>query len=176
MPYAGEWVTLWEGRARGPGSRGGGDPVRIIEVHGAGNRYLMHGDREAGWAINHIPMRARRLLRAAKGKPMSERLSAVPETDRQQAAVKGHNGRAVAIIYGDSRAERAAMAELFAAAPETAAERDRLRASNAELLAALKAAKDQLDVLAPRADSSFRADFVKARKQVDAAIAKAEEG
>lgn len=42
------------------------------------------------------------------------------------------------IVTGNNEAERKANAALIAAAPETAAERDRLRQVNAELLVALK--------------------------------------
>ena len=48
----------------------------------------------------------------------------------------------IAKVYGDAE-----LAALFAAAPETAAERDRLREINADLLAALKIAHEGLERL-----------------------------
>ncbi|KKL66308.1 hypothetical protein LCGC14_2146280 [marine sediment metagenome] len=51
------------------------------------------------------------------------------------------------IHYGDQRDQQAQddNVRLFAAAPETAAERDRLKAINAELLGALKRLCDQVE-------------------------------
>ena len=69
----------------------------------------------------------------------------------------------------DDQAEREANARLIAEAPETAAERDRLKALNAELLAALKAVNR-----ARLTDAS--ADWQRATDLTDAAIAKAEGG
>lgn len=66
-----------------------------------------------------------------------------------------------------ARAIAKANARLIAAAPETAAERDRLKALNAELLAALKAIKE-----AGRMSDQPRAKYC--AEIADAAIAKAE--
>ena len=81
-----------------------------------------------------------------------------PGVTREIADVRFHNGSDDPQVHANAR--------LIAAAPETAAERDRLRADKAELLAALKDIL-QADFLSPEA----RRDAV---RRAGAAIAAAE--
>lgn len=64
-----------------------------------------------------------------------------------------------------SKEEAIANARLIAAAPETAAERDRLKEINAELLEALKFAADSLDIRCAGSGAALRAAIDKATGQ-----------
>ena len=86
--------------------------------------------------------------------------------------VYDNNAQEVALPYGSSRQEQEAIAHLIAAAPETAAERDRLKAVNAELRAALTVSHDAMIIASGRSNTAARAVSA-AIHQARAAIAKA---
>ncbi len=73
--------------------------------------------------------------------------------------------------YAEYKVERDANARLIAAAPETAAERDRLREINKELLEACKFA---FSVSVSHPDMGNNTEFNELRETLRAAIAKAE--
>ena len=75
-------------------------------------------------------------------------------------------------VWRGGSKEALANARLIAAAPETAAERDRLREVNAELLAALKALLEELNLIRAK-DTKAVYDSV-CRFNAAAAISKAE--
>ena len=78
------------------------------------------------------------------------------------------NGYSIAHINSHRTTEGRENAELIAAAPETAAERDRLKEINAELLEAANAAIDA--IADERADAAYKANVVSMLRD---AIAKA---
>lgn len=91
-------------------------------------------------------------------------------------AKQGSVTQSIANCGWDDRGESAANARLIAAAPETAAERDKLKAINAELLTALREALDwnQADIDGLE-DISPDMDMLEARRDViQDAIAKAQ--
>ena len=79
----------------------------------------------------------------------------------------------IARVYGDAE-----LAALFAAAPETAAERDRLREINAELVEALYGVRDYFESNAdadlPSGSMYLPNEEMKVLVAIDAAIARAE--
>ncbi|MBL3677039.1 MAG: hypothetical protein JKP92_06005 [Alphaproteobacteria bacterium] len=99
-------------------------------------------------------------------------LATILETAMRGIVVRNENGT-VAFIPGNDKAECEARARLIAAAPETAAERDQLKAQNAELLACLDEMLGTYAMDDPRYGMSPMKNVFSVWDRARAAIAKA---